>query len=372
MSLPERLGITPEEMGPDGDWPEILAGVRSGAWLDAQDFPPLRYHLPGMVPEGSTLLVGAPKIGKSWLVLSLALATAEGGRAMGLPLERRPVFYLALEDGDRRLQDRCRKLLHGAPIPPGFEYQTYLEPAQVVPTIEAWLGLYPGEEPLVILDTLGKVMPPAEHGESQYQRDYRVGGVLKRLADSHPGAALVINHHDRKAGSDDFVDRVSGTHGLAGSADTVIVLARPRGEPDGLISVTGRDVIEGEYAVSFDGASGIWSLDGNSLERAAGIARTRKAAEGLDDRAQSVLAYVNDNPDGVQWSEVASEFGEVEARYLVRLYNQGRIDRPKRGLYTPLSTVSGVSGRTGETGQTDTTDTPLQGRFDDETEDIAP
>ena len=45
----------------------LRSGLRNGSWLDRQDFPPLRYAVPGVIPEGSTLLVGAPKIGKSAL-----------------------------------------------------------------------------------------------------------------------------------------------------------------------------------------------------------------------------------------------------------------------------------------------------------------
>jgi len=72
---------------------------------------------------------------------------------------------------------------------------------------------------------------------------------------------LLVNHHDRKAAAEDFVDSVSGTHGLAGAADTVIVLTRSRHETGGLLRVTGRDVAEGEYALRFvDGST--WDLDG--------------------------------------------------------------------------------------------------------------
>jgi len=106
---------------------ELLATLRDGAWLDAQEFPPLTYAVPGVIPEGSVLLVGAPKIGKSWLVLTIALAAAAGGQALSIQVPKRPVFYLALEDGDRRLQDRCRKLLRGDPIPRDFEYLTRVE-----------------------------------------------------------------------------------------------------------------------------------------------------------------------------------------------------------------------------------------------------
>jgi hypothetical protein len=78
---------------------------------------------------------------------------------------------------------------------------------------------------------------------------------------------LLTNHHDRKAAADDFVDSVSGTHGLAGAADTVIVLTRARHATSGLLKVTGRDVPEGEYGVRV--ANGYaWDLDGVDLGEA--------------------------------------------------------------------------------------------------------
>lgn len=355
MSFDDAL-ISRGLAAPPGTESPLLAGLRNGAWLDAQDFPPLEYHLPGIIPEGSTLLVGPPKVGKSFLVASLALAAACGGTALGLEVVRRPVLYMALEDGDRRMQDRCRKLMQGAPIPTSLEYLTDVQPGRALATIDAWMALNPNRSPLVILDTLGKVMPPAEGGESAYQRDYRVGSALKRVVHTHPGACILVCHHDRKAGSDDFVDRVSGTNGLAGAADTIIVLARERQSSTGVLSVTGRDVTESEIAVSFDGPTGIWSLDGASLADASKAASERRAAMGLDERARSVVAYVNRRPNGVRWADVERDLGEAEARYLSRLHDQGRIRRLSRGLYGPLSAVSGVSGAV-PTGQTDTTDT---------------
>src|SRR5690606_26311894 len=62
---------------------DLLAGIRTGGWLDAQTFPPLRYAVPGVIPEGFTLLVGAPKAGKSYLALALLLACSSGGVALG-------------------------------------------------------------------------------------------------------------------------------------------------------------------------------------------------------------------------------------------------------------------------------------------------
>jgi hypothetical protein len=320
---------------------KLLATLRDGAWLDAQEFPPLAYAVPGLVPEGSVLLVGPPKIGKSWLVLTIALAAASGGKALGLDIPKRPVFYLALEDGDRRLQDRCRRLLGGDPIPEEFKYQTRVEPGRIIDTIGAWLH-WQTDPSLVILDTLGKVLPPTQMGEDRYQRDYRIGTALKRIVDDIPGMTLLINHHDRKASAEDFVDAVSGTHGLAGAADTIVVLTRDRQETVGLIKVTGRDVAEGEYAVRFtDGA--VWELHGRDLEMAREKAQTVRATAGVSDRMLDVVMYAYEHPEGVRRGDVAAAL-DLDPRqasvYLSRAVAANRLKRAERGLYMPVSTVA--------------------------------
>jgi AAA domain len=330
------------------DADHLLATLRDGAWLDAQEFPPLTYAVPGLIPEGSVLLVGAPKIGKSWLVLAVALAAAEGGRALGIEVPQRPVLYLALEDGHRRLQDRCRRLLAGDPIPERFQYITMIEPNRVVDTIAAWLRWHPEPPPLVILDTLGRVLPPTQMGEDRYQRDYRVGTALKRIVDDLPGMTLLVNHHDRKAVAEDFVDAVSGTHGLAGAADTIIVLARDRQESAGLVKVTGRDVAEGEYAVTFkDGA--VWELDGHDLEvarqKAQKVRATTRATAGAGDRMLDVVLYAYAHPEGVRRGDVAKALHmepKAATVYLARAVDAGRLQRAERGLYTPVISVTSV------------------------------
>jgi hypothetical protein len=329
----------------NGHQPDLLDGLRTGAWLRDEKFDPLQYHLPGIIPEGSTLLVGPPKIGKSWLLLSLALGVASGGRVLGLSVDARPVLYLALEDSNRRLQSRCERLLGAvSSIPDRFEYMTRIQPGQVLATVEAWLETCPDTAPLVILDTLGKVMPPAVIGESSYQRDYRVGSALKHLVDDRPGSALVIAHHDRKANTDDFVDAVSGTHGLAGSADTIVVLARARQEHSGLLKVTGRDVEEAEYAVTLKAGS-TWELAGHSITAAVQKAVEVHATAGVGDRMADVISFVLAHPDGVGPSEVAEALdldADAVSAYLGRALKGGRIDRPTRGLYTPVGSVGSV------------------------------
>ena len=61
------------------------------------------------------------------------------------------------------------------------------------------------------------------------------------------GIAIVVVHHTRKASADDPLDRVSGTTGLTGAADSVITMSRSR-----VLEVRGRDIEETEYKLKHE------------------------------------------------------------------------------------------------------------------------
>ena len=313
--------------------PNLLGGLRTGAWLNDQVFPPINWAVPGLLPEGLTLLVGPPKAGKSWVLLGILLAAAAGGHALGQIAcgASRRVLYLALEDGDRRMQDRCRSLMGRDPIPQPYTYLTRLAgPGLLLPTIGTYLDQYE-DTSIVAVDTLGKVMPDARNGETTYSRDYRVGSALKSVADSRPGLSLVCVHHDRKAVTDDFVESVSGTNGLAGAADTIIVLRRKRQSAEALLMVTGRDVIEAEYAIIL--RTGVWELDGRTLAEAAKRAKQRQETDDLGGVSRKILDYFGEHPEGCRAAEITEQFGPGARVYLSRLAEAGRIDKLERGLY---------------------------------------
>lgn len=76
---------------------------------------------------------------------------------------------------------------------------------------------------------------------------------------------IVLNHHHRKAASeDDAFDDVSGTLGLTGAADTIIVMKRHAGMVK--VFVKGRDIEEGEYAAEFNRNTCRWRFVGNADE----------------------------------------------------------------------------------------------------------
>ena len=82
---------------------QLPAGIFSAAELQGRVFPPIQWIVPGILPEGLTLLAGKPKLGKSWLALDIAVAVASGGSVLGRECEPGPVLCLALEDNQRRL-----------------------------------------------------------------------------------------------------------------------------------------------------------------------------------------------------------------------------------------------------------------------------
>ena len=316
--------------------------LHDGAWLDGQDFPPLAYNVPGLMPAGLGIIAAPPKAGKSLLVLDWMLAAATGGQALGKIRigAARDVLYLALEDGDRRLQSRCRQLLADRePIPDRLRYILTVPPGQVLAVIRHALGEHPDIR-LIVLDTLGRIMPLPLQGETTYQRDYRVAVALKRIADEQPGLTIIVIHHTRKAFADDFIDSISGTHGLAGAADTIIMLCRSRGKGEGILRVTGRDVIEADYAVKF--CDGAWSLDGDTLEEARANVRRRAETGALSDRSAEIIEFIRGRPAGAKAGEIEAKFGEDGTRYVRRLAKSGRVSRAKRGLYV-VSEPSEVS-----------------------------
>jgi hypothetical protein len=80
--------------------------------LRTQTFAPVNFIVARLIPEGVTLLVSKPKLGKSWMVLDLCVAATMGRFTLGtIKPAQGDVLYLALEDSRRRLQGRLDKLL---------------------------------------------------------------------------------------------------------------------------------------------------------------------------------------------------------------------------------------------------------------------
>jgi hypothetical protein len=281
-----------------------------------KSFAPIRWAIKDLIPEGVSLLVGAPKVGKSWLALQFGIAISGGtpiwkGReeeAMG------DVLLLGLEDNDRRMQSRIGKLsasqteFDARGRPGGDPNVSRLHFATQWPRMDQggldhlknWLVEHP-EARLVIVDTLGRFRAPDNGRGSAYQNDYEIGAVLKPIADAY-GVALVLLHHTRKQEASDVLDTVSGTQGLTGSVDALLMLRRERGQMDAALYVTGRDIEhEQDYALLFNAEACTWASLGTvhdaklGRERMAvldfltraGPSKPKDIAEGINKRGDS-------------------------------------------------------------------------------------
>lgn len=303
---------------------------RRRTWWTAADlmataFPDPRWAVRDLLAEGVTLLAGAPKVGKSWLVGGVAIAVAAGGRALStLECEQGEVLYLALEDHPRRMKDRLSKMLNGDRAPRGLTLAFAYEQDQV----DAWLTKR--NKRLLIIDVLARVRGATPPGAIQYDQDYAVMRRIKAMADEHELAVVAV-HHTRKMASDDFLNEVSGTNGLAGGADAVMVLKRLRGDADGELHLTGRDVPESEFALKFDADLGLWSkLEG------------RPADYKLSDARAAILRYLKTNGSGTP-KQIADALGiqpNTVRGTLRRMFDDGQVDEAGRGAYIAVTPVT--------------------------------
>lgn len=252
-----------------------LAGLPVTHTLDylmAKVFPEARPLVTGIIFEGLTLLAGRGKTGKGRMCLSMALAVAAGGKALGhIAVEQAGVLYLSLEDGEKRLKIRVAGMLQGQPIPPDLHYA--LEWPRLdeggVEQLDRWLDAYPTIR-LVFIDTFKKVRSRHTGKGRLYDADYDSLSDLADLCKRRPGLAVVVLHHANKLKDvQDALDSISGSTGIEAVVDGVVLFKGNRGSPKASLLVVHRDAIDGDqtYDLEADSLTGGWSLIGDARLR---------------------------------------------------------------------------------------------------------
>jgi hypothetical protein len=242
------------------DW---RSHIFTASALRTMDFPEVAFIVPGLIPEGLTLLAGRPKIGKSWLALDLGIGIAAGKQVLGgIEVSQGDVLYCALEDNRRRLKRRIMKLSGEWPERLTMTTQWRRLDQGGVEDIDDWCRSVSSPR-LVLLDTLAGVRPVRSGNDTLYDGDYKALSDIHRLANDR-GLGVVALHHTRKMEAEDPVDTISGSLGTAGAADTCLVLMRSsRGTT---LYVRGRDIEEGERAVVFGPETCRWTLLGDAAD----------------------------------------------------------------------------------------------------------
>ncbi|MFZ2103673.1 MAG: AAA family ATPase, partial [Oricola sp.] len=282
------------------------------------------YVVPGVITEGLTILGGRPKLGKSWLALDIAIAVASGGNALGVRCEQGGALYLALEDNQRRLQDRLKVLL--PPLRSLWPDISHLELDTEAPKIDggliarldAW-RIAAKNPRMVIVDTLAMVRPAKKRTQDSYEADYAALSPLQRYASEHRLAVVVVTHV-RKMEASDPLEMISGTNGLTGAADSIIILNRDADGPK--LYGRGRDIEELEKALRFD--NGKWSVLGDAVE-------VKRSAE-----RREVIAALADAIGPMSPADIAKVIGKPKGNLnvlLSKMVKAGEAVKVAYGLY---------------------------------------
>ncbi len=219
--------------------PELYEMVYSGK-------PPV---IDNFLYPGTYLFVGAPKVGKSFMMAQIAYHVSSGLPMWNYPVRQGTVLYLALEDDYRRLQERLYRMF-------GTETTSHLFFSVASKSLNngltEQLDMFLSEHSdtnLIIIDTLQKIRD-AEGDAYSYAKDYDIIAQLKAFSDK-TGICLILVHHTRKQKSDDNFDRISGTNGLLGAADGAFVMYKSkRTESEATIEVSGRDQPDKKYQIT--------------------------------------------------------------------------------------------------------------------------
>jgi hypothetical protein len=293
----------------------------------ALELPPVKFAVDGIAPEGVSILAGKPKIGKGWLVLGLCVAIATGGVALGsVRVERGEALYMALEDNRRRLQKRHDKILAGGSAPEGLHIALDWPGLDEggVEALDAWLSEHPDAR-LVVVDTLKKLRPRTSGNRSVYDVDYEALEPLLPLADEH-NVAIVVVHHTRKLAAADPLDEISGSTGLSGGADGVLVLRRDRGRADAYLYVTGREIEEEqELALKWDANTAGWYIVGDADEYR------------MNEERATVIRALEEADEPMSPREVADAVGgnyNATRQRLHQMSKKGEVEVVDRGRYT--------------------------------------
>lgn len=302
------------------EWkPKIENGLLLSTASDLlkKELPPVQFIVAGLLPHGLTLLASPPKYGKSWFVLDLCLSVASGRSFLGYNTNKSGCLYLALEDSENRLQDRVRKVLQGETAPENFYYALQSNDLAhgLIGQLEQFIEHVPGVK-LIVIDTLQKVRGMMNRCDNAYSQDYNDAGALKSFADTHNLCVLLVHHLRKMSDDSDPFNRISGTNGILGAADTAITLTRTkRSDGETTLSLTGRDVDSSELILQFNKDTFRWYAIGNAEEIERQRARDEYETSPIVTTIKKLLAQSPEH----RWDGTAKDLMEA-GKYIAQTY----------------------------------------------------
>lgn len=232
--------------------------IHDAAELLMTELTPVRALVPLWLYEGLGLLVANPKIGKSTLILQIAVAIAGGTDFWGQTVTPAKVLMIDLETNERRLRRKLEEA--GAHhLAPGMLLYATNWPRGIlgVEQIAVTLDNDPGIK-LVVIDTLQRFRDSSSGRQNAYAADYEALAPLQQLCRDRPGLAIVCVHHKRKAAVDDPIDSINGSAAIAGACDAIWIMSRKGTEFT--LHIQGRDWEREDDTFNIERADRGWHL----------------------------------------------------------------------------------------------------------------
>ncbi len=204
--------------------------VKVMSFAELMKLEPAKWHVQHLFhAQGLVVVYGPPGCGKSFLVLSIALAISTGTPWFGREVQRGPVLYIAAE-GNRGLPPRIRAALQDSGLPEAdLEHRfltvgaaiQFLDPVDFE-SLRSAIAEMPVAPGLIIIDTLARCMAA---GDENSARDMGAFVGACDLLRTDFRASVVIVHHSGK--SEGAVER--GSSALRGATDTTLAVTKVEG-----------------------------------------------------------------------------------------------------------------------------------------------
>ena len=196
---------------------------------DLHALPPLMWRVRGVLPaQGLASVYGPSGSGKSFLVLDMAAAIAEGLAWFGYRVNAAPVVYMPLEgQAGFRLRAAAWETRNRRPLPVGL--RLVLQPFKLteprdVPDLAAAV-LTAGDGAVTILDPLNAAAPEAdENASADMGRILEAAKELQRLT----GGLVLVVHHTGK----DASKGLRGHSSLFAALDAAVEVVRDGGRKE--------------------------------------------------------------------------------------------------------------------------------------------
>ena len=261
-TLNEQNKINERKLNMTTEKKNTLAVIDGETLMDMR-LPPTRFCVDTFLPQGVTILGGAPKIGKSWLVLDLCIRVAKGEPLWDLPTHRGTTLYLCLEDPLRRVQERLNCITDEVPPNAFFATAAGTLADGLCEQTYSFVKEHP-DTVLVAIDTFQVIR--GFSNDTSYANDYDEVRKLKQLADEL-NISLLLVHHLRKQGDSDPLNKLSGTTGISGAVDAAFVLDQSKRNATGATMIcTGRDIEYRELELNFSKDRFVWECLSDTLE----------------------------------------------------------------------------------------------------------